>query len=983
MLNKIAIGIRTYNTQRYIEQCLNSVYNQSIKNDLKVFLVDDCSTDNTLIVIDKWIDEHDDFQIEVHINSKNQGAGVMFMQLQQYIKDCEYVIMLDSDDFYTRNDCMEYMYNFIKKHDFDFVKFSKDINYFHVKNLIKYDLYKRIKFNPFRFAEDHYDWWLRNITTNYVLHDYDFYYYRNNSSSLVRTNNIIPPVAQIFDDIYYNNIPEAVKRLDYIIPNQGEEQIYVEMKRVTYEIHPAVLVLSKNTELTEFINHYYKLGFEQIFILDNNEIPIKYDNVTIIPYNDKQLFDWVEFQSTAQDYALSLIKQTKYNYLLVVDDDEYLELKTYNNIKDFIDNEMLTKGNYNCDFIWETYDDNDIIYEKDVKTSIQETYTRKLTQGKYGDINHVNWSKSLYKIFPETSYHDALNPAHHPNREYNKNFIKRDIAVLKHYRTQCLETFLKTKVLQKNFQKGVFGRTGLLNSYFHINKCSFAKLDAFKELCNKYNIKYDQKEFNKHYNKLIEQQKMTVIIPICRKTDFELVQTLNIPKDYKILLVSSIDLDQNIYETIRRGHNIYDNLNYAIKTLQCEFASIVFPNSIIYENKFNKQLQYLKDHPNVDLITCNCLYNSIENTKPIISTVMFRVESLKILDILFEHYYNTYDKFFVNCSKLNTYNINEILQEENFDEEPYIYDIYNLTTQKVTNKDITVIIPFQNEGYEIIKTVESVRATTKGVPIILIDDQSTDNYDYKSIAEKYNCEYIRNEYNLGVAESRNLGVSLCKTNYFVLLDGHMRFYDLDWDQMLIEQLNKDPNAIYCSNSTSINKNNEGFYTSEHKFPSATFGGYINFNENEEFKVIWSFKALDKDSDITRVPAVFGACYASSVQHWNHIGGLSGLIKYGYDEALMSIKTWLCGGKCYLIKDFYVGHLYRSEAPYNIDYSCMKSNQLFLSYLFDYKISSSDTIQCNNTYKMLDFNKMKDIKESFNKNKIYSFDYFLNLNKLLC
>jgi glycosyltransferase involved in cell wall biosynthesis len=55
---KIIVGIRTYNVQHYIEQCLNSVYNQSIKNDVKIVLVDDCSTDNTLIVIDEWVQEH-------------------------------------------------------------------------------------------------------------------------------------------------------------------------------------------------------------------------------------------------------------------------------------------------------------------------------------------------------------------------------------------------------------------------------------------------------------------------------------------------------------------------------------------------------------------------------------------------------------------------------------------------------------------------------------------------------------------------------------------------------------------------------------------------------------------------------------------------------------------------------------------------------------------------------------------------------------
>jgi hypothetical protein len=80
----------------------------------------------------------------------------MLMQLQQYIKDTEYVIFLDSDDFYINHECLEYMYNFIKKHEFDFVKFSVNTNDHHTKTLMKYDIFKQIKFNPFRIIEDHY-----------------------------------------------------------------------------------------------------------------------------------------------------------------------------------------------------------------------------------------------------------------------------------------------------------------------------------------------------------------------------------------------------------------------------------------------------------------------------------------------------------------------------------------------------------------------------------------------------------------------------------------------------------------------------------------------------------------------------------------------------------------------------------------------------------------------------------------------------------
>jgi Glycosyl transferase family 2. len=64
----------------------------------------------------------------------------------------------------------------------------------------------------------------------------------------------------------------------------------------------------------------------------------------------------------------------------------------------------------------------------------------------------------------------------------------------------------------------------------------------------------------------------------------------------------------------------------------------------------------------------------------------------------------------------------------------------------------------------------------------------TDKFDYKFIANKYPCIYVKNKERLGVAKSRDLGVSMSNTEYFLLLDGHMRFYDKGWDIQLLEYL---------------------------------------------------------------------------------------------------------------------------------------------------------------------------------------------------
>lgn len=119
---------------------------------------------------------------------------------------------------------------------------------------------------------------------------------------------------------------------------------------------------------------------------------------------------------------------------------------------------------------------------------------------------------------------------------------------------------------------------------------------------------------------------------------------------------------------------------------------------------------------------------------------------------------------------------------------------------------LTIIIPFLNEGEEIRKTVESIRATVENeVEIILIDDSSCDEYDYVSVAHEYKAQYIYNENRLGVAASRDRGGSMCKTPYFLLLDGHMRFYKKYWNREIINILENDDRVLLCCQSKVLEK----------------------------------------------------------------------------------------------------------------------------------------------------------------------------------
>ena len=50
-MKKVSILIATYNSELYIKRCLDSLLANTMIEDCDLFVVDDCSTDNTVSII--------------------------------------------------------------------------------------------------------------------------------------------------------------------------------------------------------------------------------------------------------------------------------------------------------------------------------------------------------------------------------------------------------------------------------------------------------------------------------------------------------------------------------------------------------------------------------------------------------------------------------------------------------------------------------------------------------------------------------------------------------------------------------------------------------------------------------------------------------------------------------------------------------------------------------------------------------------------
>lgn len=102
---KVSIVVPVYNVESYLDRCLTSLTNQTLK-DIEIILVDDNSPDNCLKICNQWAEK--DKRIKV-IHKENEGLGLT-RNAGMRVAQGEYIAFADSDD-YVDLSMMERLYS--------------------------------------------------------------------------------------------------------------------------------------------------------------------------------------------------------------------------------------------------------------------------------------------------------------------------------------------------------------------------------------------------------------------------------------------------------------------------------------------------------------------------------------------------------------------------------------------------------------------------------------------------------------------------------------------------------------------------------------------------------------------------------------------------------------------------------------------------------------------------------------------------------
>jgi len=123
---KITAIIPIYNGGKYLKYSLRSIQNQKMK-DIEIIIVDDCSTDDTLTIIEEYMKE--DERIRFIKNFENRKI-LYSKSIAALNSKGKYIVQIDQDDMFIRDDVFDILYYEAQKEDLDLV---------HIRDICKHN----------------------------------------------------------------------------------------------------------------------------------------------------------------------------------------------------------------------------------------------------------------------------------------------------------------------------------------------------------------------------------------------------------------------------------------------------------------------------------------------------------------------------------------------------------------------------------------------------------------------------------------------------------------------------------------------------------------------------------------------------------------------------------------------------------------------------------------------------------------------------
>lgn len=237
----ISVVVPIFNTSKYLEQCVSSLFSQSI-SDIEYIFVDDASTDNSLDVLMKCLEQNPSRAKQSSLIRHSENKGLPQTRADGIaIAKGDYIIHCDSDDW-VKSSMYQEMYDVAQKGNFDIVSCGfvmtdgnteRNSNFSLPKDKIDYlsmlfsgKIHGALCNKLIRRAlYDHYvvpkGAMLEDLTvfvqlllkaSSWISLPYYYYYYRNNLTSITNQKSLDSALIRYND--CYNNVSDIISFID-------------------------------------------------------------------------------------------------------------------------------------------------------------------------------------------------------------------------------------------------------------------------------------------------------------------------------------------------------------------------------------------------------------------------------------------------------------------------------------------------------------------------------------------------------------------------------------------------------------------------------------------------------------------------------------------------------------------------------------------------------------------------------------------------
>lgn len=114
---KVTVVMLAYNHEQWISKAIDSIVHQKTDFKLKLFVHDDCSTDNTKAVIEQYYEKYSDIVVPFYETENLYSKDIKITEkiLLPHIKS-EYIAMCEGDDYWTDLSKLQQQVDYMESH---------------------------------------------------------------------------------------------------------------------------------------------------------------------------------------------------------------------------------------------------------------------------------------------------------------------------------------------------------------------------------------------------------------------------------------------------------------------------------------------------------------------------------------------------------------------------------------------------------------------------------------------------------------------------------------------------------------------------------------------------------------------------------------------------------------------------------------------------------------------------------------------------